>query len=87
MPARVDAVDLDQLKMRIESVLDAQVRPGLASDGGGVELVGIDSDRIVQVRLLGACQGCASSSITLTMALEATLKREIPQIRFVEAVI
>ena len=47
---------------RIEPVLDEQVRPGLRSDGGDIEVVGIDEDRIVQVRLTGACQGCSSSS-------------------------
>ena len=83
----VNVGDLEQLKTRIEEVLNEQVRPGLVADGGGVELVGIDDDRIVQVRLTGACQGCASSSITLTMAIESTLKREIPEIRFLEAVI
>lgn len=72
---------------RIESVLDTHVRPGLRADGGDVELVGIDDDRIVQVRLLGACQGCASSSYTLTMGVEAEVKARVPEVRFLEAVL
>ena len=76
----------DPMLARIEAVLDAEVRDGLAADGGGVELVGIDADRIVQVRLLGACQGCSSSLYTLTMAIEKTLKARVPEVRFVEAV-
>jgi Fe-S cluster biogenesis protein NfuA len=75
-----------ELRQRIETVLDEQVRPGLRADGGDVELVGIDSDRIVQVRMQGACQGCPSAMITLTMGIEATLKAHIPEIRFIEAV-
>jgi Fe-S cluster biogenesis protein NfuA len=71
---------------RIRSVLDAQVRPDLQSDGGGIELVGIDEDRIVQIRLTGACQGCSSSLMTLTMRVESVLKAAVPEIRFVEAV-
>jgi Fe-S cluster biogenesis protein NfuA len=71
---------------RIEAVLNAEVRAGLDADGGGVELVGVDEDNIVQVRMLGACQGCSSSIITLTMGIERTLKARIPEIRFVEAV-
>jgi Fe-S cluster biogenesis protein NfuA len=74
------------LRSRIERVLEEQVRPDLQSDGGGIELVGIDQDRIVQVRLTGACQGCSSSIITLSMRVEATLKAAVPEIRFVEAV-
>ena len=60
--------------------------PDLRSDGGDIELVGIDEDRIVQVRLKGACQGCSSSLITITMRVESTLKAAVPEIRFVEAV-
>jgi Fe-S cluster biogenesis protein NfuA len=75
-----------ELLARIESVLDEHVRPGLRSDGGEVEVVGIDEDHIVQVRMVGACQGCPSSIFTLTMGIESTLKRHVPEIRFLEAV-
>ncbi|HEV3120808.1 MAG TPA: NifU family protein [Isosphaeraceae bacterium] len=75
-----------ELLARIEAVLDAEVRPGLRADGGGIEVVGIDADNIVQVRLQGACQGCSSATITITMGVEATLKSRIPEIRFLEAV-
>ena len=71
---------------RVSEVLDRQVREGLALDGGDVEVVGLDDDDILQVRLTGACQGCPSSAITLTMGIERALKAEIPEIRFVEAV-
>jgi Fe-S cluster biogenesis protein NfuA len=74
------------LLARIEEVLNADVRAGLEADGGGVELVGVDADNIVQVRMLGACQGCSSSIYTLTMGIERALKSRIPEVRFVEAV-
>ena len=79
--------DRPRLLERIESVLNESVRPALAADGGEIEVVGIDDDRIVQVRLLGACQGCPSSALTLTMGVESTLKAKIPEIRFIEAVL
>lgn len=71
---------------RVERVLDRDVRAGLVADGGGIEVVGLDDDDILQVRLLGACAGCSSSAITLSMAIERSLKAEIPEIRFVEPV-
>jgi Fe-S cluster biogenesis protein NfuA len=74
------------LRQRIEAVLDEHVRPGLRADGGDVEVVGIDADRIVQVRMIGACQGCPSAIMTLTFGIESTLKAQIPEIRFIEAV-
>ncbi len=71
---------------RIESVLDEHVRPGLHADGGDIEVVGVDADNIVQVRMTGACQGCPSSVMTLTFGVEAALKAHVPEIRFLEAV-
>ncbi len=77
---------LDVLRCRIEDVLDRSVRPELRADGGDVELVGVDPDRIVQIRLSGACQGCSSAAIALTMQIEATVKAEVPEVRFLEPV-
>ena len=76
----------DDLEARIDAVLDREVRPGLRADGGDVELVGVDPDRIVQVRLLGSCSGCSSAVYTLTMGMEAAIKAEVPEVRFLEAV-
>ncbi|GAC1463786.1 MAG: NifU family protein [Isosphaeraceae bacterium] len=78
--------DRVELLARIEKVLDDQIRPGLRADGGDVEVVGIDEDKIVQVRMRGACQGCPSSTMTMTFGIEAALKAQVPEIRFLEAV-
>jgi Fe-S cluster biogenesis protein NfuA len=86
MPAPESLLDRHSLLARIEAVLDEKIRPGLRADGGDVRVVGIDDDRIVQVRMTGACQSCPSSVTTLTFGIEATLKAAIPEIRFLEAV-
>jgi Fe-S cluster biogenesis protein NfuA len=88
MPDAAPVVDphRSELRSRIEAVLDEFVRPGLQADGGDLELVAIDADNIVQVRLVGACQGCPSSTFTMTMGIESALKSRIPEIRFLEAV-
>jgi Fe-S cluster biogenesis protein NfuA len=84
MPEPISPADL---RARVEAVIDRDVRPGLWADGGDVEVVGVDEDRIVQVRLLGSCQGCASSIYSTTMGIEAAVKAEVPEVRFLEAVI
>lgn len=71
---------------RIEAVIDREIRPALLPDGGDVEVVGIDADNIVQVRMVGTCQGCPSTITTLTMGIEAAVKCEVPEVRFLEAV-
>jgi Fe-S cluster biogenesis protein NfuA len=75
-----------EILSRVERVLDEHVRPGLRTDGGDLEVVSIDHDNIVQVRLLGACQGCSSSAFTLTMLAEKAIKAHVPEVRFLEAV-
>ncbi|MCK6491438.1 MAG: NifU family protein, partial [Planctomycetes bacterium] len=45
---------------RIEAVLDAYVRPALASDGGGLDLVDLRQDELL-VQYHGACGSCSSS--------------------------
>ena len=69
---------------KVESVLD-DLRPLLQEDGGNVELVDV-FDGVVEVRLVGACGTCPSSTITLKHAIERALKEEIPEVESVVAV-
>ncbi len=73
------------MKERVEEALQ-KIRPALQADGGDVELVDVDEDGIVQVRLTGACGGCPMSQLTLKMGIERALKKDIPEIKSVEAV-
>jgi Fe-S cluster biogenesis protein NfuA len=73
------------LKDQIEEALN-KVRPSLQADGGDVELVDVDEEGVVKVRLTGACGGCPMSQMTLKMGIEKILKQNVPQISSVEAV-
>jgi Fe-S cluster biogenesis protein NfuA len=73
------------LKEKVEAVL-GKVRPLLQRDGGDVELVDVQDDGIVKVRLTGACSGCPMSTMTLKNAIEETIKNEVPEIKSVEQV-
>ena len=72
------------MRDKVEEVLN-QIRPSLMMDGGNVELVDVN-DGVVQVRLTGACGGCAMSTLTLKMGIERILKQEIPDVKEVIAV-
>ena len=72
------------MKEKVESVLE-EVRPHLAADGGGVELVDVENG-VVKLRLLGACGGCPSSTMTLKMGIERLLKERIPEVDSVQQV-
>ncbi len=69
----------------IQQVLQEEVRPILAADGGDVELFDVEGDR-VKVLLKGACGGCPSSSATLKVAIEARLQARVLPSLVVEAV-
>jgi Fe-S cluster biogenesis protein NfuA/nitrite reductase/ring-hydroxylating ferredoxin subunit len=71
------------LTTRISAALD-EVRPYLASHGGGVELVGVVG-ATVRLRLEGHCNGCPSSTATLRMAVEDAIRAAAPEIEHVEA--
>ena len=69
----------DELKFNVEKALD-EIRPFLQSDGGDIELVSIDNDTSVKVKLQGACVGCTVNQMTLKSGVEMTIKKYAPQI-------
>ena len=71
----------EKVKETIETI-----RASLQSHGGDVELVGIDEDNTVNVRLQGACQGCPGATMTMKMGIEKILKERIPEVKQVVAV-
>ena len=64
---------------RVERAL-AGVRPYLGSHGGDVELLGVSEDGVVRLQLLGSCDGCASSAVTLELAVEDAIRAAAPEI-------
>ena len=71
---------------RIEEVLQS-IRPAIQADGGDVELVDYDEDSgRVEVKLMGACESCPISMMTLKEGIEARVKRAVPSIVEVTAV-
>jgi Fe-S cluster biogenesis protein NfuA/nitrite reductase/ring-hydroxylating ferredoxin subunit len=68
---------------RIERAL-VKVRPYLGSHGGDVELLGVTEEGVVQLRLKGSCDGCASSSVTLKLAVEGAIEAAAPEIARIE---
>jgi Fe-S cluster biogenesis protein NfuA len=70
---------------KVREVLE-EIRPNLQADGGDIELVDVDDDGVVKVRLKGSCAGCPMSQMTLTFGVEKVLKQRIPEVKRVESV-
>lgn len=73
------------MREQVEELL-AKIATVLKADGGDIELVSIDDDNVVKVRLKGACAGCPFSQMTIKNFVEKELKKNIPEIARVEAV-
>ncbi len=73
------------MKERVEDAL-AKIRPSLQADGGDVELVAVEDDGVVKVKLRGACAGCPMSQMTVKNGIEKYLKREVPEVKEVQSV-
>jgi Fe-S cluster biogenesis protein NfuA len=68
----------------VENALN-KVRPSLQADGGDVQLIDVDDQGVVKVKLTGACGGCPMSQMTLKMGIEKILKQNVPEVTRVES--
>jgi Fe-S cluster biogenesis protein NfuA len=68
------------LHERVAQVING-IRPYIQGDGGDIELVGVEEDGTVKVRLTGACSGCPHATMTLKRGVERALREHVPEIR------
>lgn len=72
------------LEQKVLKVIE-EIRPYIQMDGGDIQFVKIDNN-VVYLRMVGACHGCPSSTMTLKMGIERRVRELIPEIVSVEAV-
>lgn len=71
---------LTEVEERIVQLIDDEIRPAVAGDGGDVVYAGF-VDGIVQLQLVGSCGSCPSSLTTLKQGIERMMMEEIPEVR------
>lgn len=62
--------------IKINHIIENQISPELRKDGGDIELIDIDGDKVL-VKLRGSCSGCKNSTLTLKSFVEATLRETL----------
>lgn len=72
--------DQSEVERKIREVLDNEIRPAVAMDGGDITF-GKYEEGVVYLHLQGACSSCPSSIATLRMGVETRLKEVIPEIK------
>jgi Fe-S cluster biogenesis protein NfuA len=75
----------EDINERVEKALDS-IRPYLQTDGGNVKILEINENMELKLELLGACGNCPMSTMTLKAGVEEAVKREVPEIKSVEAI-
>lgn len=73
------------MREKIEDIIN-RIKPSLQADGGDVELVEVNEDGVIKVKLTGACGSCPMSMLTLKMGIERIIKEEVPEVKEVVAV-
>ncbi|MDI9877510.1 NifU family protein [Flectobacillus rivi] len=76
----------NSLAEKVESALN-KIRPYLVADGGNVEVIEITNDLVLRLQFVGACSSCSMSAMTFKAGIEETIRREVPEIARIEAVV
>jgi Fe-S cluster biogenesis protein NfuA len=71
---------LSEIEQKICEILDKEVRPAVAMDGGDITFEKFE-DGFVFLKMQGSCSGCPSSLMTLKMGVESRLKDAIPEVQ------
>jgi Fe-S cluster biogenesis protein NfuA len=74
-PADFFALPLEEQLSHLNRIFDEMVRPGLAGDGGGLELMGIEGST-VRIHYEGACGSCPSATSGTLMYIEGALQKK-----------
>jgi Fe-S cluster biogenesis protein NfuA len=82
---QAQAVAGSPVEVRIRDILDNEIRPAVAQDGGDITLDRFDAG-IAYLHMKGSCAGCPSSTATLKMGIENRLRELIPEVVEVVAV-
>jgi Fe/S biogenesis protein NfuA len=69
----------EDLKTRVQELIDSMINPAVAGHGGFVELVDVQDNR-VYLQMGGGCQGCGAADVTLKQRIERLIKEEIPEV-------
>ena len=65
---------------QIREILDNEIRPAVARDGGDIIFYGYENG-VVKLHLQGSCSSCPSSVMTLKVGIENRLKMAFPEIK------
>lgn len=69
----------EEIKKKVQAILDGEINPAVAAHGGWVELIDVKANELF-IRMGGGCQGCGMADVTLKQGVEKAIRDAIPEI-------
>lgn len=73
------------LETQVDRALD-ELRPYIHSHGGEVNVLEITAEGVARLQMIGSCNGCPMSMLTMRLGIERLLAEKVPQLKGAEAV-
>jgi Fe-S cluster biogenesis protein NfuA len=70
---------------RVDEILN-EMRPYIHSHGGEVNVLEVTDDNVARLQMIGSCNGCPMSMLTMRLGIERILKEKLPELKGAEAV-
>ncbi len=70
----------EQIRIKVQRVLDTQINPGVAGHGGNITLLDVKGED-VYIKMGGGCQGCGQASVTLKGGVERAIRQYAPEVK------
>ena len=67
----------EEVKTKVQKVLDDMINPAVASHGGSVNLINVSANNIV-LEFAGGCHGCGMANVTLKYGVERAIRENVP---------
>jgi Fe-S cluster biogenesis protein NfuA len=67
----------EEIREKVQQVLDTQINPGVAAHGGFIRLIDV-KDNVVYIQMGGGCQGCGMADVTLKQGVEKAVRFAVP---------
>jgi NifU-like protein len=83
LPRKAGKLTNIQKMQLIQQTINEQIRPALRADGGDIELIDVDGDKVI-VALRGMCAQCKMAGVTMKDVVEARLREFVSSELIVE---
>ena len=67
----------EEIRGRVQQVLDTEINPSVAAHGGVVKLINVEDNRVF-IQMGGGCQGCGQADVTLKFGIENSIRAAVP---------